>query len=469
MADLNERICIIGGGPAGVTAAMYLEKKGYKNYVIYEKDNRCGGKCYSPKVKMGPKDEERTVEMGAIMGAKTYYAVHEAELFGGESHEGGPAMSRIYRDSTGKEIHPFEVKKDFSFKKLHDLLKLKKAVKRLAKLMETKYAGYDVNGHRGIAEGRYDGLDKTYGNDMKHVEGTNPNLKDLALPFTEFCKLNKVEPVMRIWIAPFTSFGYGFFDEMAAGYVMKYLDVTTTIEFINTRLWTWTNGTQAVFEAVNKKLAHPAILETEVTKVERPEGGKVKVSIKGKEGEKVEEFDKLIVTIPLDRFAKMADASAVENELFGKIIHEEYVDFLAEFEAGKGPEISAYYFDNMVPERLGHAMVYYHRWHDLGKDCPCTVYALRNHFGESKVTYDYTIKTETEDMEKTGFPVKNRPIEWETYYCPHVSAKDYAAGWYDKLEAIQGQKNTYFGGEIICFGDMEETCEASKDLIGRFF
>jgi hypothetical protein len=51
---------------------------------------------------------------------------------------------------------------------------------------------------------------------MKHVEGTNENLKDLALPFSEFCKLNKVEPVMRIWIAPFTSFGYGFFDEMAA-------------------------------------------------------------------------------------------------------------------------------------------------------------------------------------------------------------------------------------------------------------
>jgi protoporphyrinogen oxidase len=100
MADLNERICIIGGGPAGLSAAMYLEKKGYKNYVIYEKDNRVGGKCYSPKVKMGPDDkEERTVEMGAIMGAKTYYAVHEAEEFGGVSHEDGPAMSRIYRDS----------------------------------------------------------------------------------------------------------------------------------------------------------------------------------------------------------------------------------------------------------------------------------------------------------------------------------------------------------------------------------
>jgi hypothetical protein len=63
----------------------------------------------------------------------------------------------------------------------------------------------------------------------------------------------------------------------------------------------------------------------------------------------------------------------------------------------------------------------------------------------------------------------SRPIEWETYYCPHVSTKDYAAGWYDKLDKLQGVKNTYFGGEVLGFGDMEETCEVSKDLIGRFF
>jgi hypothetical protein len=127
-------------------------------------------------------------------------------------------MSRIYREQrAARKSILLSVNPDFSFKKLFGFLKLKKAVKRLAKLMETKYYGYDVNGHRGVAQGRYDGLDKTVGQEMKHIEGENPNLKDLALPFNEFCKLNKVEPVMRIWIAPFTSFGYGFFDEMAAG------------------------------------------------------------------------------------------------------------------------------------------------------------------------------------------------------------------------------------------------------------
>ena len=378
-------------------------------------------------------------------------------------------MSRIYRDSNGKEIFPFDVKKDFSFKKLSDLLKLKKSVKKLAGLMTTKYQGYDVNGHRGVAEGRYDGLSKEEANHMQHVSGANPNLKDLALPFTEFCKKNGIEPVMKIWIAPFTSFGYGFFDEMPAAYVLKYLDIATTLEFINIRLWTWKEGTQSIYEAVNGKLEHPAVLNTEVLKVERPDGAKIRVTVKNSGREKVEEFDRLIVTTPLDRFVDYSDASSEERSLFKKIIHEEYVDFLAKFPADGGPEISSYIFDNMVPERLGHAMVFYHRWHDLGKNCPCVVYALRNHKGESKVSYDYSIKTMEEDLQKCGFPAASRPIEWETYYCPHVSPADYAAGFYDKVDALQGKKNTYYAGEVMCFGDMEETCEVSKDLIGRFF
>ena len=43
--DKNIRIAIIGGGPAGLSAGMYLEQKGYENYVIYERLNRVGGKC----------------------------------------------------------------------------------------------------------------------------------------------------------------------------------------------------------------------------------------------------------------------------------------------------------------------------------------------------------------------------------------------------------------------------------------
>ena len=482
-----QRICIIGGGPAGLACAMYLEKKGYSNYTIYEKLNKVGGKAYSPKIEVN--GEKRSYETGAIMGAITYHAVSEMEEFGGYRHKGPdfkpgePNMRREYRSvsgaDAGKVIEPFNPKVDFSFKKLFGLIRLKKQFKKLAKLMETKYKGYDCYGHIGVASGKYNGISKIVpaedgSNKLdafpNYLVGENPNLKDLALPFKKFCEINGVEEVQRIWIGPYTSFGYGYFDEIPAAYVLKYLDMTTAKEFVGLRLWTWQDGTQEIYNAVNRKLKHPAVLETEVVKVERPEG-KVLVTIRGKDGaERREEFDRLIVTTPLDWFKDYADATKEEQALFSKIVHEKYVDFIARFEENEGPVISGYMFENMEPENLGHAMVYYHRWEDQGKNCPCTVYALRNHTGDPDVSYEKTLEMMKDDVSKVlNFPIKEVLYAQESYYCPHVSPKDYAAGWYDRLEAIQGVKNTFFAGEILSFGDMEDTCAASKDIITRFF
>ena len=83
--------------------------------------------------------------------------------------------------------------------------------------------------------------------------------------------------------------------------------------------------------------------------------------------------------------------------------------------------------------------------------------------------YDEVQKTMDEDMARVGFPIKDKHFAQEVYYCPHVSCEDYADGWYDRLEALQGNKNTFYAGEIISFGDMEDTCAASKDIVGRFF
>ena len=114
-------------------------------------------------------------------------------------------------------------------------------------------------------------------------------------------------------------------------------------------------------------------------------------------------------------------------------------------------------------------MVYYHRWKDLTDNCPCSVYALRNHAGDEDVPYDETIRKMTDDMAICGFPLQKRLLEQETYYCPHVTPENYAAGWYDRLDALQGRRGTYYAGEILSFGDMEDTCASSRDIVGRFF
>ena len=85
------------------------------------------------------------------------------------------------------------------------------------------------------------------------------------------------------------------------------------------------------------------------------------------------------------------------------------------------------------------------------------------------VPFDIAKETTLKDMEKSGLPVEKieRIDDW--YYFPHVSSEDYAAGWYDKVEALQGEKNTFYAGEVMAFGDMEETAEYSRELVRRFF
>jgi hypothetical protein len=349
---------------------------------------------------------------------------------------------------------------------------MKKQVKKLGELLETKYAGYDLNGHRGVSEGRYDGFSQKSAK-REPVSGENPNLKDLAMPFSEFCKKNGVELIQDIWIGPFTSFGYGYFGEIPAAYVLKYLDFQTCMNFVKINLWTWKEGTQFIWESLNDHLKHPARLNSKIEKVERKDG-KVFVTVNGK----VEEYDKIIVTAPLyipnkrdDGQIGMVDyfdAREDEKSLFSKIDYERYDVLAVETKPEDHPEISCYVFDNMVPSKLGRLMVYYRRWKDT-KDQVITTYALRKHKNSKEIPYDTCKKMVLDDLKTMHNPASNVVNEWSVYYFPHVFSKDYADGWYEKVEAMQGKYDTYYAGEIMSFGDMDETAEYSRELVERFF
>ena len=431
---------------------MYLEQKGYSNYTILEKEDHVGGKCHSPHY------NGRRYEMGAIMGVPSYYAVHDVEEFCGITHD-GPKLNRNYKNLKGKVIEPFEPKKNPL--KIPRLLKMRKQLKVFGELLETKYKGYDVNGHRGVAEGRYDGYAVTPGREK--ISGENPNLKDLALPFKEFCELNGVELVQDIWIGPFTSFGYGYFDEIPAAYVLKYLDFQTTMNFVKVNLWTWKEGTQYIWECLNDKLRNQARLNCDITSVERRDG-KVFVTV----NDVVEVYDKIIVTAPLQFLPNYFDATEEEKELFSKIDYERYDVLAVETKPENHPEISYYIFDNMTPERYGHLMVYYRRWKD-SVDQVITTYALRNHRGKRTYKTSACKKIVLKDLEAMGNAASKVVNEKNWYYFPHVFTEDYAAGWYDKVEAMQGMNGTYYAGEIMSFGDMDETAEYSRELVDRFF
>ena len=74
-----------------------------------------------------------------------------------------------------------------------------------------------------------------------------------------------------------------------------------------------------------------------------------------------------------------------------------------------------------------------------------------------------------DDLKVMGNPASEVINKWSVYYFPHVDSETYASGWYDKVEAMQGKYDTFYAGEVMSFGDMDETAEYSRELVERFF
>jgi hypothetical protein len=47
--NLQDHVCIVGAGPAGIHMALSLKDRGYKNVTIFEKTDRVGGKIKDVK------------------------------------------------------------------------------------------------------------------------------------------------------------------------------------------------------------------------------------------------------------------------------------------------------------------------------------------------------------------------------------------------------------------------------------
>ena len=81
MVNADDRICIVGAGPAGIATAHELAGRGYRNVTILEKADRVGGLCLSEGF------EGRAFDLGANYVTSAYKQVRRlARLVGAEMY-----------------------------------------------------------------------------------------------------------------------------------------------------------------------------------------------------------------------------------------------------------------------------------------------------------------------------------------------------------------------------------------------
>jgi len=412
--DLNIKIGIVGAGPAGLTAADALKSKGYTNITILEKEAQAGGKCRSFDY------EGRYYELGAgVIVANNHTVQKLAKKFGIEV-----ALIDFSRKVTFFDIKTGKAEKEPSFlEKLNFAKQLFLTYKSLAR--------------------RY--------NKIAEVGLSEVNA-DLCIPFSEWSLAHKLDLVAKAFGPFFTGFGYGYFDEIPAAYVLKYYSWHTIRSFMKKAVYFFPTGIQSLWLTVAKN--QHVLYNSVISKVERDRA--VKVSTEAGDLH----FDKLILACPLDESLKYLDATEEENKMFSKIVYCDYRTYACLIK--NFPKQDGYVPGNFVSTRKGHPVLWYHRYPDSDL---YTFYVL----GDWKISDAAVLKNIEQVVKQLGGTLEEVLHHERWKYFPHVSSEVLKKGFFDQLEALQGSNNTYFTGELLNLSTVEYSAEHAANLVKKFF
>ena len=411
--DKAQRICIIGAGAAGLTAAETLKRLGYRHVTILEREARAGGKCYSLD------HDGRSYELGAGIIAANNHTVQQLAKHYGVPFERVQFGESILLDvATGKPLAEKTL--------LQQLATLRQLVFKYVPLI-TKY--------RNVAQ---PGLAKL-----------SP---ELCVPFSDWAKQHHIELVAAELAPFFTGFGYDYFERVPAAYVLKYYSWATLKSFAQRKLYKFPHGIQTLWTTVAQ--AHNVRYNTVIQKITR--GATVTITTTTD----TIECDRLIITSPLDEALQFIDANPLEQELFSKIQYSDYRTYalwLHDF-----PKMSGYLPGNYTSSRTGQPVFWYLRHADINL---YTFYTL----ADWQLTDEAALHSITQVVQQLGGSMERVHTIQHWKYFPHISSEIMCQGYFDQLESLQGQRQTYYAGEVMNFSTVGLSAEYAEHLVHRFF
>jgi hypothetical protein len=277
--------------------------------------------------------------------------------------------------------------------------------------------------------------------------------EELAAPFDDWCGKTHCEAIGAVIEPWVTAFGYGSLGQVPAAYVLKYatLFVPPLLEILDDGYGGLFQKLAASLDGVNVRPG------TGVSGVVR---GSRDVTVRTTDGPIV--FDALIVACPLDEALAFLDATPTEVELFERIRYEAYF-VLGASVAGRMPR-NRYLFlpENFDRDSIGRPLVAYRRWRKTG---------IVFFYGYARdLDWERAARCDVAStVDRLGGSVQDIVAVQKWRYFPHVQPDDFAAGYYQRLEALQGQRRTYYCGEILAFAAVETVVDYARDLVRRHF
>ena len=432
----TDRICIVGAGPAGLSAAFFLTERGYANLTVLEKLEQVGGKARTWYVDGTP------IDLGALDVAKGYQRVRAlAQLVGQPLVRTAPMGVMDYGTGTAT-------------RKLSTLMSGVGKL-RLGWLM-AKYLYFTGLRYADFLE-------------QPGLRGVPP---DLTVPMSVWLERHGMSELRPIFDYACTNFGYGPVDVIPAAYLLRFMDFGDFLEVLaaDLGLHSWprnfANGYQGLWEGVAGRLPDVRLGVTIEGITRHPMTSEpVKVRVAGTPSPLV--FDHVIVACCLDPSmpSLVRDLGAPERALFERVQVQPYSTTVVRM---KGLPRMALGAIPIAP--FGRTYCLIKNW-DKGEGA---AFYIMNPAGLPKETLYENIKSDMAGLKSLdGTPLDVRVEEllhhedWR--YFPHVLSEDLARGFYDEFERMQGAANTYFTGGLLDFETVGNTMRYSESLVERFF
>lgn len=450
---LQSRICIIGAGPAGLSHAHYLKKAGYSNVELLEINGDVGGKSYSltfnnRSFDLGANyltpDYTHIMEMAREVGAKLY-AEKKPIAFNPENGKFEPLMKAVLKDTTLFAFIKSSIRYFILRRKLNKVL--------------------PIAGNFGLA-----------GN------------TDLMVTFDEWLDNNKLGNLKNLFSIPVTMMGYGELNDIAAPYVLRYIGLGTfrTMLLFGAGISIaypkrFVDGFQRFWQRVSWSL--DVRTGVEFTSVKR-ENGRVTVKYKQHrlkhDGLNTDLFEKtydyLVLSCPLtlqtlepfldlrESEKSMFNSEKVTNRIFGITLLDD----------AKNMKFDWRVFHIFPQAKINHPAIFAHQF---PSNPAFEIYTpMSNDTNPGKLT---SLKPEIDQMENEaialikslgGEATKDDILHYDIWkYFYHVSIADFKAGYFDKLEEMQGQNNTFYNMGLNSFELIEPITRYSKYLVSKYY
>ncbi len=455
----EHRIAIIGAGPAGLSAAYFLKKQGYRDVLVLEKLGRVGGMCRTIT------EDYRSFDLGANYLTPAYWeTLWLAFKYRMKTYGERPPMAldlTVPLDPQEDQERPYKIRSIWSaareqntfWELIRGFIKYSWLRFKLRKIINPP-------GFKKIHE---------------HPE--------LCVSFETWLEHNKLSAMKRLFAIPITIMGYGYLKDIAAPYALKYMSLLTFVpmafKILPITSWIpWPKrfiyGYQRLWEAVAKDLN--VRLNVDIKKIKRTDGS-IRIDFEYDEQSlntldpslESFKFDHLIVACPLDGklLAELLDQDERESNAFRATQTYSYclTSYNVEF-----PDIpwQQQLFATVPLTELR------------------TPWAITRQMEDSSLMQFYT-RVSLEDNDKVVEPAVKKEIEdliarlggtidrkeWHTYdrwpYFQHVTADDMKKGFYEQLENLQGYRNTYYTGGLMNFELVEQIIAYNRNLIAKNF